>query len=304
VQFGDKTSEVVGIRIAGLGLWLDARAVDFDFTIPTSHVKFLDSTAQPRGPQHKETLIANDDLILLLRNKPLSENQLEESPQYSSETWAFNINTTEQYVFIAPNKIPPIQIVVDPKFTTGEIWGDFSLITSKNSYPIQDLEIRLFSAWLASFGDIILHASGVDVDNNGYAFIGHAGAGKTTLVKTLASTNLALTPLAEDQLVLRYKQDCFWIYGTPWHLDPAMCNPHGVRVKKVFFLDRSASLGITPIKRLDAITRILQTAFIPYYLPDILPDILERLDLFTRQVPFYVLNYQLGTDPWPLIHNS
>ena len=304
MRSGDKTSKVVGIRIAGLGLWLDARTVGLDLTIPASHVEFLDSAAQPRQPQHKETLIANNDLVLLLRNKPLSENQLEENPRYSSETWAFNINTTEQFVFIAPNKIPPIQIVVDPKFTTGEIWGDFSLITNNNSYPIQDLEIRLFSAWLASFGDIILHASGVAVDNNGYAFIGDAGAGKTTLVRSLASSSLTLTALAEDQLILRYKQGYFWLYGTPWHLDPAMCNPQGVRVKKVFFLDRSASLGITPIKRLGGITRILQTAFIPYYLPDRLPDILERLDHLARQVPFYLLNYQLGTNPWPLIHNA
>ena len=168
---------------------------------------------------------------------------------------------------------------------------------------MKNIENRIFSAWLGSLGDIILHASGVIFDGKGYCFAGDPGAGKSTLAAALAS-DPGITVLGEDQVVLRYLKDRFWIFGAPWHLNPEMCSPEGIPLSKMFFLDRSLEPGAHLISPLDGITRILQTAFTPFYQPKWIPGILARLELLSQQVPFYNLSYQLGSDPVALITNA
>jgi hypothetical protein len=107
--------------------------------------------------------------------------------------------------------------------------------------------------------------------------------------------------LGEDQVILRYLEGRFWIFGTPWHENSGMCSPIGVPLANLFFLERDSDVGIKPIKPVEGVTRIIQNAFIPFYRSDLLPGIMDRLEHLSKLVPFHLLSYQLGTDPWPLI---
>ena len=187
--------------------------------------------------------------------------------------------------------------MVDSNFSTGEVFGDFStyINSGESLYPQQTLEIRLFANWLAGFGDLILHAAGVMVEGQGYCFAGPAGVGKSTLAASLSAIP-SVTVLGEDQVILRYLDDRFWIYGTPWHLNPDMCSPMGVPLEKLFFLDRGASQPINTLSPVVGVTSILQTAFTPFYRPDAVASIMDRLELLAGQVPFYSFNHQLGSN--------
>jgi len=169
-------------------------------------------------------------------------------------------------------------------------------------YPLKDMDMKLYVNWLARSGDIILHASGVLVDGKGVAFAGNAGAGKSTLASFLLR-NYEVKVLGEDQVVLRYINGRFWIFGTPWHENPEMCSPLGAPLEKLFFLDRGLPNGVSEVKAVECTTRILQTAFIPFYRQDLLPGIMDRLGTLSTQVPAFTLSYSLGTDPWPLIES-
>lgn len=239
--------------------------------------------------------------MLNLRDRPYDSNA--DSLVYASSTWEFRKTAEGRLIFAAPYQEPPRRIVVAPDFSQGVIEGDFSRFAGSDFYPIQDLEIRLFTAWLAGRGDIVLHASGVMKDNKGYCFAGESGAGKSTLAAALA-TDPSLTILGEDQVILRYLDKRFWIFGTPWHLDPAMCSPGGVPLEKFFLLDRSLPPGTAPVRPGQGVTRVLQTAFIPYYLPEKLPAILDRLALLAEEVPIFSYNYLFGVDAWREIDNA
>ena len=102
-------------------------------------------------------------------------------------------------------------------------------------------------------------------------------------------------------MVLRYLEGGFRIYGTPWHLDPAMCSPRGAPLEKVFFLQRTGEHGIAPCSPLDGVARLLQTAFMPYYNRAGMATILDRLALLAERVPFHMLNYRLGSDVFKLV---
>jgi hypothetical protein len=112
------------------------------------------------------------------------------------------------------------------------------------------------------------------------------------------------TVLGEDQVILRWREGEFVVYGTPWHTDPARCSPGGVPLKKLFFLDRTADHGVEPCGRMAGIQRLLQNAFVPYYNRPGVERILEALPRLAERVPFYTLGFQMGADVMRLVREA
>jgi hypothetical protein len=156
---------------------------------------------------------------------------------------------------------------------------------------------------LGESGDLILHASGVISSGIGLCFAGPSGVGKSTLAAHL-SEQQNLTVLGEDNLVVRYLEGDYWVFGSPWHLNPAMCSPQGVPLQKLFFLTRGGDKGIRQLSPMAGVTRILQTAFIPYYRPECVEKILQNIGRMAERIPFYALSYELGEDIWEMIQNG
>jgi hypothetical protein len=290
------TPDVMILRVAELALRLDARGAGLHLVVPPAHAKFVPQETAEAA----ETSAVSRELMLRLRNGPPAEARAGLTPLCLAEVWELWLDEAGRYVFVAPRQSPPRWIVVDPGFTVGEVLGDFAASDGDGLYPRQSLDIRLFANWLGSYGDVILHAAGVVVGGAGFAFAGPAGVGKSTLAAFL-STNSSVTVLGEDQVILRYLEGRFWIYGTPWHTDPAFCSPLGVPLEKLFFLERTDGNGVAPCPPLDGVARLLQTAFIPYYRPAAVSTILDRLALLAQQVPFHTLSYRLGTDVMELV---
>ena len=276
-----------GICVAELAISIDGRESGINFTLPVCHNKF----SIKRPPSGGLYLLVRDDKIEIKEDwKPI---------HVSSETWELWQEPSGRFVFTLPDFAPPKrQVFIDPGYKTGEAvgeyFGDFG--NDLFPYPLQNIEIKLYINWLAGFGDFVLHAVGVRVNGRGYCFAGSSGSGKSTLAGALTKIP-GLEILGEDNIVLRYKDDQFFIYGTPWHLNPKMCSNSKAPLEKIFFLDRSIDPGMKKCDPMQGITRILKTAFIPYYRPETLPDILDRLNLLSSRVLFGLAHYQIGSDP-------
>jgi hypothetical protein len=288
---------VTDFNIASLVLSIDANtdnASSINFS--PCHKKFIQpvtfSQAEIISPAHEQ------HLSLSLRNGSVST--LNGTQVYQSASWGLKKNEYSQYIFTSNDAIPSLSAIIDNDFSHGLIIGEFTQPSGITLFSLGSIDIRIFSVWLATLGDVILHASGIALDGKGYCFTGESGAGKSTLAAAL-SADPGVTVLGEDQVILRYLDGQFWIFGTPWHTDPKMCSPLGVPLEKMYFLDRSLSPGVRGLKPASGVANLLQTAFVPYYMHDYLPGILERLSLLARQVPFYSLSYQLGSDPGLLL---
>lgn len=288
------------IIIAGLDVAIRFSETDIELTLPESHNKFL----QPEdGIQAVSQFgINHRSLIIDFVNEAPAEDSAVDYA-YRSDTWEFGRASDGNLIFNYPSEEPRSTLVINPDFSRGKLTGEFSKINEGKVYPLQWLEIQMCSAWLATMGDVILHASGVAREGKGYCFIGESGAGKSTIAAALAG-DPAVTVLGEDQVILRWLDGRFWIFGTPWHINPAMCSPLGVPLEKLYFLDRSMPDGVTQMEPDLGVTRILQIAFVPYYFTEHLPTILDRLSLLAKQIPFNSLSYRLGSDPWQLIRSS
>lgn len=273
-------------------LWITTGSHSLSMSIPSCHEKFLIS-GPPQG-----------GLLLTVENGPLLEKEGWQSLGYPSETREIWKDDKGRFIFVVPEISPPERhVVVYPDFCNGFVVGDFQPDHGVITYPTENIEIILFINWLAGMGDLLLHAVGIEIDGHGYAFAGVSHAGKSTLASFLQKTP-GVTILGDDNLVLRFLDGRFWIYGTPWHQNPSVCTSGGVPLEKIFFLDRSIDPGLHSLSPSEGISQILKTAFVPYYRAETLPGILQRMNQLTEQVSLYKLSYQLGTDVWKLIYGA
>jgi hypothetical protein len=288
------TCDAVGWRVADLELRLDARGSGVHLATPACYAPFLVTGSLGAG------------LTLRVRDGALRDTEGWRSLFYDAETWQLWRDGAGCTVFVPSRYSPPRrQIYVDAEFRAGEVVAEFrkGLSAGQAVYPLQDIDMMLFANWLAESGDLIVHASGIDDHGAGYAFVGPAGAGKSTLVGELPLAS-GVTILGEDQVILRYQEGRFMVYGTPWHTNPARCSPGGGPLKKLFFLDRAADHGVEPCERMASIERLLQNAFVPYYNRAGVERILEALSCLAERVPFYTLGFQMGADVMRLVREA
>jgi len=270
---------------------------DYPLQFPLSHAEFRinQNTEAAQAP------VFSDVISLRMQNQALTRNCAWKTLICRNEIWELWLDEQERFIFTNPYQALLRQVVIDQGFTKGLLLGNFSdPLVENNLFLPQDLEIVFFVNWLAGFGDVILHAAGFARDGKGVVFTGPSGVGKSTLAAGLKH-NPSLTILGEDQVLLRFLDGQFWIFGTPWHENPSMCSPSGVPLDQVFFLERNGREAVQAISPSAGVTRLLQTAFIPYYRRDVVEKILERLVLLSESIPFQTLSYRLGTDVLTMI---
>lgn len=285
-----RSVQVCRLSIAGLSVGIDARDAGVAFGIPFSHSSFLRGAGEEAPAGSEERVLS----LVVSGEKPATQNW-QATVLYRTQNWELWRDQSERYVFSAPRLTPPRLVTVETGFARGWVSLDRSACTP-DVYPLQSLDMLLYVNWLAEYADVILHAAGVAVKGKGYAMVGSSGAGKSTLAAALAGFS-GVTVLGEDQVILRYLDGRFWIYGTPWHLDPTMASPLGVPLERVLFLDRSAAEPMSAIAPMEGVARLMRTAFVPYYRPDAVDAILNRFALLSERVPFHSLAYRLGSDP-------
>lgn len=285
------------LQVARLNLEYKSNIVQFDIKITPSHADFVHENNAGFA-----NLPAFSHLLQLhLRDKEINQQETWKRRIIATEIWELWEDEEGNFVFFNPQQPVLRQVVVEKDFRTGVIYGKFNDDLSKPSYPIpQDLEIVLFSNWLANYDDVILHASGLARNNKGYIFAGNSRVGKSTLVNQLSS-DPANVILGEDQVVLRLIEGSFWVFGTPWHENPRLCSPIGVPLEKLFFPTREGQDGKWDINASECVIKLMTTAFIPYYRPDAVERILDRFLLLSYGSPVFALKYQLGKDIGNLI---
>lgn len=288
---------ITGVQVAGLHLLFEHNnATNPDLDLSSSHQQFiLNNLAEV-----EKTPAFSDTLVLQMHQADLDRKTTWEKSLCVTKIWELWNDEEGHFVFYNPLQPLLRQVIVDPDFNHGLLIGNFDLGTRLVKPLSQDLEIVLFSNWLAKFGDLILHASGFTYEGKGYVFAGDAGIGKSTLAAHF-SKNPAFTILGEDQVIVRLKDGRFWVYGTPWHINPQMCSSSGAPLEGLFFLEKDSSNRINSVSSIEGVRRIMQTAFVPYYRSDALQAILDRIVLLSESIQFMSLSYTLGTDVWSLI---
>ncbi len=102
----------------------------------------------------------------------------------------------------------------------------------------------LFSRVLGYKQGCLLHSTGLIYKKKGYIFVGHSGAGKTTISKIMEPES---TILCDDRNIIRKIKQEYHLFGTWRHSDLATVSSLSAPLKGIFFLNQSKKNKITKI---------------------------------------------------------
>lgn len=286
-----RSEQIWQLDIGGLTVLLDSGEEGFPVNFPACHTKFL----RQFDASGVKNLPGASVLSLRIHKHAFIIKPSAHSCLCHTGIWELWSDTQQHLIFTQPKQSPQRWVVIQPGFRDGEVYVDLQAAGGEGCYPLQFIDIVIFSNWLALSGDLILHASGIAYHDKGYCFLGNSGAGKSTLAGDLA-VQPGVTILGEDQVILRYQAGRFFLYGTPWHERTDRCAALCVPLEKMFFLDRTHPQVLSGVEPHELVLRIMRTAFVPYYRRELLAGIMTRLESLSGQVPMFDLAYSRGSD--------
>ena len=136
----------------------------------------------------------------------------------------------------------------------------------------------------------LMHASVIEVDGEGYAFLAHSGTGKTTQTRLwLEYFGARARVINGDKPLIRVMPDgTFVAYGTPWCGKEGMgCNA-SVPLKALFLLERSTVPTCEPADQEFSIDRLFHQLLMPED-PEQMMQLLDMVDKLVETVPCYRL---------------
>ena len=212
--------------------------------------------------------IENGSITFQVRHGPLPEMNPREIVFDSGQTWAL-FRSDNKYVLLnntlGLDSSPDIFVVLNSDLRSGDIIIDRDPShKTDRSDPLGWPLNQILMIYLLSLNrGILFHACGIDDGGSGYLFLGNSGHGKTTMAR-LWSKNQGLV-LNDDRIVVREKDDKFWLYGTPWHGDLAEWSSKGVAIRKIFFLSPSGRNSAVPKKGAEAVSMLIARSFPPLW---------------------------------------
>ncbi len=174
---------------------------------------------------------------------------------------------------------------------------------------IQDLEYMhmgsCFYTALLEFGGLLLHASAVVVDGQGYCFSANSGTGKST------HTSLWLEAFKEkgayiindDKPAIRLENGRFMLYGTPFSGKHDISVNTSVPLKAICFIERSETNSISRLEPKDVFLRLLNQTVRPAE-EERMDKLCELIDKLLTNIPIYLLKCNISLDAAELAYNE
>ena len=155
-------------------------------------------------------------------------------------------------------------------------------------YPLDEL---LLQGLLARERGVEIHACGVaDRSGRGLLFVGHSGAGKTTMARLWQGAS-GVRILSDDRIIVRRVGGRLTMYGTPWHGEAALAGPASTPLTGVFFLEHGAANTLVPLRGAAAATRLFACGFPPFHDRDALDFTLAFFAELATGVPCHELRF-------------
>lgn len=240
----------------------------------------------------KRFLVEDDDADVVVR---AGWGELHDSPAGNKKfdsggLWKlYQQNSNYLFRFTSPafGTLPYKQASFSSDFTAGDIvlhrdYFDHRQPIDALEYPLDEL---LMINLLTLGRGVEVHACGVeDSDGRGYLFVGHSGAGKTTMAKLWQKTR-GINVLSDDRVILRCLESRIWMYGTPWHGEAKLACSTRTPLTQIFFLGRGENHEVVSVRPPEAVARLTACSFVPFYNASALDYVLAFFEHVTEAIP-------------------
>lgn len=142
---------------------------------------------------------------------------------------------------------------------------------------------------------MLLHASIISFQGNGYAFLGRSGTGKSTHTKLWMQYIDGVDVVNGDKPILQFIDDNILAYGTPWMGKENWGKNTVVPLKGLCFLEQAKENSIEKLTKNQAIPYIFSQVFLPDD-EDAVAKSLELIDKLVDNVPMYILKCNISEE--------
>jgi len=138
---------------------------------------------------------------------------------------------------------------------------------------------------------LLVHACGLCLeDGTGLLFSGYSGSGKSTTARIWQQAGAARL-LSDERVAVFRRSGQFWMGGTPWHGDGLVSTPLEAPLQRLFILRHAPANHARPLKPTQAVTALLERAFLPFWDALGMAFTLEFLQDLCTQTPCYELGF-------------
>jgi hypothetical protein len=270
--------ETILLKVADITLALSGTAAQMKLHVDGASQKFIVRNAEP-------------DLTLEAKWDDLSRRPLNGDKAFSPDAvWALHrSNGKSIFAFYSSafGSVPYKIANLEEDLSRGEIALHSRYFNLANSvYPLEfPLDELLFSNILCRGKGVEIHAAGIlDGRGRGRLFVGHSGAGKTTMSR-LWESKPGVVILSDDRIALRRQDGQIWMHGTPWHGEAGFAAPTRARLDRIYLLAKGAENELAPIDECHAAGRLFSRCFLPLYDPQAVDFTLGFLEHLVTAVP-------------------
>lgn len=265
-----------------------------------SELPITEKTFDSRFKPFETSTPLEENIVLCHRFTPLPETVVVDPEKriYFRAPWAI-YNTGEQYIYQWISAEPPYKnyyrtMVTDRQHSFLDIYNDSDMaekfmaggLTSLTMFPTDQI---LLGRLLAYRKGCIMHSLGISLNNSGYLFVGHSGAGKSTMAGLIKEHAVIL---CDDRNIIREYNGGYILSGTWSHGDVPDVDGRDVPLKAVFFLEKSDTNHLDPVQDPRIVfERLLACVIRPLETRDWWDGTLEFLARISGRVPCWNLKF-------------
>lgn len=165
---------------------------------------------------------------------------------------------------------PLMALTIEPDFKSADLTrraadGEDDILVG---YPIDEY---LVARLLGRHGGVILHASSVAIGGRAFVFLGHSGAGKSTMAEIASRCGAEV--LSDDRTIVTIEHGVATAWGSPWHGSCSKSSPTCAPIAAVLLLVQAPR---TEVRRIDA-SRAFSEMFVRVYQPTVDAGEVERV---------------------------
>ncbi len=151
-------------------------------------------------------------------------------------------------------------------------------------YPLDGLILYYLTA---IYGDIMIHASGVNNYGHGYLFSGVSGKGKSTIAKLWDDYGAKV--VHDDRLIIRKTDSGYTMFNTPVYNNE---EPRNSSLDKIFIIEHGLENSIVPVKEAIAVSLVMANCIQHNWGHDIIDRLLESISDLCGVIPTARLSFK------------
>jgi hypothetical protein len=159
-----------------------------------------------------------------------------------------------------------------------DLWpGNISKETDPMEYPLDGLILYYLTV---VYGDVMIHASGVNHAGHGYLFSGVSGKGKSTMAKLW--DDYGATVIHDDRLILRREAIGFFMFNTPVYKNE---EPAKTKLDKIFIIEHGTENKIVPVSGAECVSLIMANCIQHNWDHAIIARLLDSVSAMSSSIP-------------------